>query len=171
VEPRQAAGAVILYGLALLVGCTVLATATGGAAWSASVALLVAAIVVTGAELMRSVSSWELAVALAPREARASYLGVAGMSQSVQKSAGPLLLTGAVLTAGPAGWLVLGATVAGLSVVQRRACLRRLDALYPAVGTEAAAGPRPVATAGEVAGRASADGAALKSMVRTETGH
>ncbi|GAA3478311.1 MFS transporter [Streptomyces yanii] len=130
-EPRQAAGAVVVYGLTMLACCAVPATATGGAAWSASIALLVAAMLVTLAELMRSVSSWELAVSLAPPEARAPYLGVAGMSQSVQKSAGPLLLTGAVLTAGPAGWLVLGAAVAGLSVVQRRCCLRRLDTVLP----------------------------------------
>ncbi|MYT26589.1 MFS transporter, partial [Streptomyces sp. SID7760] len=73
--------------------------------------------------LLRSVSSWELAVSLAPPQARASYLGVAGMSQSIQKSAGPMLLTGAVMVAGPAGWLVLGAAVAGVSVAQRRFAL------------------------------------------------
>lgn len=130
-EPRQAAGAVLLYGLTMFASCIVLATATGGGPWAAAAAMLAAAVLVTAAELMRSVSSWELAVSLAPRRARASYLGVAGMSQSVQKSAGPLLLTGAVLTAGPAGWLVLGAAVAALSVVQRRACLRRLEAVLP----------------------------------------
>ncbi|MEJ8642781.1 MFS transporter [Streptomyces sp. MS1.HAVA.3] len=106
--PRQAADAVALYGLTTLVCCVLLATAAGGGVWAASAALLAAAVLATAAELMRSVSSWELAVSLAPREARASYLGVAGMAQSVQKSAGPLLLTGAVMTAGPAGWLVLG---------------------------------------------------------------
>ncbi|WP_344465793.1 MFS transporter [Kitasatospora kazusensis] len=133
-EPRQAAGAAARYGLLLLACCTVLATCTGGGAWTASAAMLGAAVLVTMAELMRSVSSWELAVSLAPRDARASYLGVAGMSQSVQKSAGPLLLTGAVMTAGPAGWLVLGAAVTGLSVAQRYACLRRLDTVLPAGG-------------------------------------
>lgn len=51
------------------------------------------------------------------------------MAQSVQKSAGPLLLTGVVMTAGPAGWLVLGAAVAGLSVVQQRSSVRRLAAM------------------------------------------
>ncbi|MEV6675985.1 MFS transporter [Streptomyces erythrochromogenes] len=137
--PRQAAGAVALYGLTTLVSCVLLAAATGGGAWAASAALLAAAVLVTAAELMRSVSSWELAVSLAPREARASYLGVAGMAQSVQKSAGPLLLTGAVMAAGPAGWIALGAAVAGLSLVQRRASLRRLDAL--------AAAPVPAAAA------------------------
>ncbi|MFJ5533792.1 MFS transporter [Streptomyces sp. NPDC093261] len=127
--PRKAAGAVGWYGMALAACCLVLAAATGGGAWSASLAMLAAALLVTLAELMRSVSSWELAVSLAPPRARASYLGVAGMSQSVQKSVGPLLLTAAVMTAGPAGWLALGAAGTGLSLVQRRASLRRLAAL------------------------------------------
>ncbi|MFF1797382.1 MFS transporter [Kitasatospora sp. NPDC058263] len=127
--PHRAAAAVTLYGVAMSAGCAVVALGTGGGAWSAAAALLVAAMLVTAAELMRSVSSWELAVSLAPERARASYLGVAGMAQSVQKSAGPLLLTGAVMAAGPAGWLTLGAAVAGLSVVQRRSCERRLAAL------------------------------------------
>lgn len=146
-EPRQAAAAVVLYGLTMLAGCVFLATAAGGGVWAASAALLGAATLVTAAELMRSVSSWELAVSLAPREARASYLGVAGMSQSVQKAAGPLLLTGAVMTAGPAGWLVLGTAVAGLSLVQRRAALRRLDAMLPSTEDGDRAGGTPVARA------------------------
>ncbi|WP_328303108.1 MFS transporter [Streptomyces sp. NBC_00435] len=127
--PHRAAGAVLLYGLTVLACCVLLALSTGAGTWTASAVLLVVAVLVTLAELMRSVSSWELAVSLAPLEARASYLGVAGMSQSVQKSAGPLLLTGAVMAAGPAGWLALGAAVAGLSVLQRRSSVRRLAAL------------------------------------------
>ncbi|MFE3761001.1 MFS transporter [Streptomyces sp. NPDC059104] len=127
-EPRQAAGAIRLYGLTMFACCALLVLSTGGGTWTASAVLLAVAVLVTLAELMRSVSSWELAVSLAPQEARASYLGVAGMAQSVQKSAGPLLLTGAVMTAGPAGWLALGTAIAGLSVVQRRYSLLRLDA-------------------------------------------
>ncbi|MDJ0384576.1 MFS transporter, partial [Streptomyces sp. G-G2] len=130
-EPRQAAGAALFYGVALLSCCVVLATATGGGVWTASAAMLAAAMLVTVAELIRSVSSWELAVSLAPEESRASYIGVAGMAQSVQKCAGPLLLTGVVMTAGPLGWLLLGAGVAALSVVQRRTCLTRLDTHLP----------------------------------------
>lgn len=118
-----------LLGLLMLTCCVVLAVGTGSGAWTGSVALLAAATLVTMAELMRSVSSWELAVSLAPARARASYLGVAGMAQSIQKSVGPPLLTGVVLAAGPVGWLALGTAVAGLSLVQRRACLRRLAAL------------------------------------------
>ncbi|WP_329200280.1 MULTISPECIES: MFS transporter [unclassified Streptomyces] len=128
-QPRQAAEAVAVYGLTLLACTVLLALSTGAGAWAASAGLLLAAVLATAAELMRSVSSWELAVSLAPERARASYLGVAGMSQSVQKSAGPLLLTGAVMPAGPAGWIALGAAVTALSVVQRRSGLRRLRAM------------------------------------------
>ncbi|MCJ0869773.1 MFS transporter [Streptomyces sp. AP-93] len=128
-EPRRAAAAVSVYGLTMLACCTLLALTAGAGAVAATVVLLAASVLVTGAELLRSVSSWELAVSLAPEEARAPYLGVAGMAQSVQKSAGPLLLTGVVMTAGPVGWLALGAGIAALSVVQRRSALRRWDSV------------------------------------------
>lgn len=125
----RAARTVLVYGLTMLVCCVVLAAVTTAGAWGASAGLLAAAMLVTMAELIRSASSWELAVSLAPREARASYVGVAGMSQAVQKCAGPPLLTGVVMALGPAGWLLLGTAITGLSVVQRRACLRRLDTM------------------------------------------
>ncbi|WP_236653477.1 MFS transporter [Streptacidiphilus melanogenes] len=126
--PRGAVRSVLLYGAALLLTCVLLATATGGGALGASLALLAAAVLVTVAELLRSVSSWELSVLLAPERSRAAYLGVAGMSQAIQKSAGPPLLTGAVMAAGPVGWLVMGGAVAANAVVQNRACARRLAA-------------------------------------------
>ncbi|MGW5347670.1 hypothetical protein ACWERJ_32940, partial [Streptomyces sp. NPDC004050] len=129
--PRPAARAAAWYGLLLFACCAVLALTPAHGAWAASLALLAAAVLATAAELVRSVSSWELAVSLAPHQARASYLGVAGISPSVQKAAGPLLLSGAVMAAGPAGWIALGAGVAGLSLVQRGAALRRLDAVRP----------------------------------------
>ncbi|KIF00962.1 major facilitator superfamily protein [Streptomyces sp. RSD-27] len=130
--PRQAAGAVAWYGLFLLAACALLALTPAHGPWAASATLLGAAVLVTAAELVRSVCSWELAVSLAPPQARASYLGVAGISPSAQKAVGPLLLTGAVMAAGPAGWLALGTGVAGLALVQRRAALRRLGAVLPA---------------------------------------
>ncbi|MFF5210795.1 MFS transporter [Streptosporangium sp. NPDC000396] len=145
--PRLAARAVLLYGILMFVCCTVVAAATRGGTWAATVVLLAAALLVTLAELMRSVSSWELAVLLAPQDARASYLGVAGMSSSVQKFAGPPLLTGVVMAAGPAGWIALGAVVAGLSVVQWSACSRRLRMLSPPRPEETASSPpRPKET-------------------------
>ncbi|MFF2542854.1 MFS transporter [Kitasatospora sp. NPDC058063] len=124
-----AAAALRRYGVTVLGGCLLIVLATGAGPVVASVALLGAAVLITLAELLRSVSSWELAVVLAPPGARASYLGVAGMSQSVQKSVGPLLLTGVVMAAGPLGWLGLGAATVGLGALQRRAGLRRLATL------------------------------------------
>ncbi|MFE4361220.1 MFS transporter [Kitasatospora sp. NPDC056800] len=139
-----AAAAVRWYGVTVLGGCLLIALATGAGPVLASVALLAAAMLITLAELLRSVSSWELAVVLAPPGAQASYLGVAGMSQSVQKSVGPLLLTGVVMAAGPVGWLGLGAATVGLGALQRRASLRRLAALGGAAGGAGAESARPV---------------------------
>ncbi|MFD0023665.1 MFS transporter [Streptomyces sp. NPDC058382] len=149
--PSRAARAVLLYGALMFVSCAFLALATRGGAWEAAAVLLGAAVLVTLAELMRSVSSWELAVLLAPEDARAAYLGVAGMSQSIQKSAGPPLLTGVVMASGPVGWLVLGTVVAGLAVAQQRSCAHRLAASghapapvsAPALPVEQAAGAVP----------------------------
>ncbi|MFD8705273.1 MFS transporter [Kitasatospora sp. NPDC059648] len=138
-NPRGATTAVGWYGVLLLASCGLIALSTGGGPVAASLTLLAAAALVTLAELMRSVSSWELAVSLAPPRAKASYLGVAGMSQSVQKSVGPMLLTGAVMAAGPVGWLALGAASTGLAAVQRRASLRRLAALEATAGAVAGA--------------------------------
>ena len=144
--PRGAVRAVLLYGAALLLTCLLLATATGGGALGASLALLAAAVLVTVAELLRSVSSWELSVLLAPERSRAAYLGVAGMSQAIQKSVGPPLLTGVVMAAGPLGWLAMGVAVAADALAQNRACARRLAATPKPtpVATAAAAVPSPV---------------------------
>ena len=125
--PRDATKAVARYGVIMLACCGCLAAAAECGPWLASSALMAAACLQTLAELMRSVSSWELAVSLAPTAERAAYLGVAGMSQSVQKCAGPLLLTGVVMAAGPLGWIGLGSGVAVASVLQRRGCLHKLD--------------------------------------------
>ena len=101
--PRAAARSVTGYGVALLLSCGLAALAASGGPALATVALLAAAMLVTLAELVRSVTSWELAVSLAPEHARPAYLGAAGVSQSIQRSAGPVLLTGGVMAGGAAG--------------------------------------------------------------------
>lgn len=122
-----AARAACWYGVALLAGCALIAASGRGGAAVATLTLLSAAVVVTGAELVRSLVSWELAVSLAPADAQASYLGVAGMAQAIERSGGPVVMSTVVLAAGPVGWLGLGAVVTGLGVVQRARSLRRLD--------------------------------------------
>ncbi|MFB7948243.1 MFS transporter [Kitasatospora phosalacinea] len=116
---RQAVRVVPLYGFAVLGCCAAAALAHRAGPLAASALLLVAAVLVTLAELVRSVVSWELSVALAPERARPEYLGVAGMAHSTEKAAGPLLLTGAVLAAGPLGWLTLGAAATAAAYAQR----------------------------------------------------
>jgi len=128
---RPAARAACWYGVALLAGCALIATSGHGGAAVATLTLLSAAAVVTGAELVRSLVSWELAVSLAPAEAQASYLGVAGMAQAIERSGGPVAMSTVVLAAGPVGWLGLGMVVTGLGVVQRVTSLRRLDRDQP----------------------------------------
>lgn len=129
---RPAARAACWYGVALFAGCALIAGSGHGGPAGAAVMLLLAAVVVTGAELVRSLVSWELAVSLAPADAQASYLGVAGMAQAIERSAGPVALSTVVLASGPVGWLGLGAVVTGLGVVQRVTSLRRLDRGQPA---------------------------------------
>ncbi|QKW23874.1 MFS transporter [Kitasatospora sp. NA04385] len=116
---RQAVRVVPLYGFAVLGCCAAAALAHRTGALAASALLLLAAVLVTLAELVRSVVSWELSVALAPERARPEYLGVAGMAHSTEKAAGPLLLTGAVLATGPLGWLALGAATTAAAYAQR----------------------------------------------------
>ena len=147
--PRQAVRAVPVYGFTVLACCAAAAAAHGRGALLASLLLLVAAVLVTFAELVRSVVSWELSVALAPERARPEYLGVAGMAQSTEKAAGPLLLTGAVLSTGPLGWLALGAATTAAAYAQRHFSAARLDAtIAPAAVPGGAELPAPSAASG-----------------------
>ncbi|MFC8723011.1 MFS transporter, partial [Kitasatospora sp. NPDC057198] len=125
--PHQAVRVVPLYGFAILGCCAAAALAHRTGVPAASALLLLAAVLVTLAELVRSVVSWELSVALAPERARPEYLGVAGMAHSTEKAAGPLLLTGAVLATGPLGWLTLGAATTAAAYAQRHYGAGRLS--------------------------------------------
>ncbi|MFD8596694.1 MFS transporter [Kitasatospora sp. NPDC059646] len=138
---RQAVRAAPLYGFAVLGCCAAAAAAHGPGPVLASVLLLASAVLVTFAELLRSVVSWELSVALAPERARPEYLGVAGMAQSTEKAAGPLLLTGAVLSTGPLGWLALGLATTVAAYAQRHFSAARLAA--PGPGPAPAGLPAP----------------------------
>ncbi|MER5945024.1 MFS transporter [Streptomyces sp. NPDC001904] len=135
--PEGALRALPRYGLLVALACVLLPLSAAGGAWPASALLLACTALITLAELMRSVSSWELAVCLAPERERPAYLGVAGMSQSIEKSVGPPVLTSGVMAAGPAGWIGLGAAIAGLCLLQRRLCARRLAAMATATAPAA----------------------------------
>ncbi|MFC8228134.1 MFS transporter [Streptomyces sp. NPDC057287] len=106
-------------GAAFLTGGVTLAASAGGGPWFATGAVLLAAVAFTLAEILHSLSSWELSVALAPGEAQGAYLGVHGLAQSAQRSLGPIVV-GAAVSAGPFAWPVLGATLVAACLAQHR---------------------------------------------------
>ncbi|TMV00400.1 MFS transporter [Streptomyces sp. DASNCL29] len=111
---------------AFLVGGGALAASAVGAPWFAATALVLAATAFTVAEMLHATISWELSVVLAPPTAQGAYLGVHGLAQAVQRSAGPLVVTAAI-AAGPLGWLGLGAGLAAMCGAQRHLVRDRGD--------------------------------------------
>ncbi|ASR00711.1 MFS transporter [Streptomyces sp. 11-1-2] len=111
---------------AFLLGGAALAASTVGAPWLAAVMLVLAATAFTVAEMLHATISWELSVVLAPPTAQGAYLGVHGLAQAVQRSAGPLAVTAAI-AAGPLGWLGLGAGLAAMCGAQHHLVRDRGD--------------------------------------------
>ncbi|WP_329618513.1 MFS transporter [Streptomyces sp. S465] len=124
--PRTARTSLWPLAGAFLLGGAALAVSTAGAPWLAAVTLLLAATAFTVAEMLHATISWELSVALAPSTAQGAYLGVHGLAQAVQRSAGPLAVTAAI-AAGPLGWLGLGAGLAAMCGAQRHLVRDRGD--------------------------------------------
>ncbi|MFF3690383.1 MFS transporter [Streptomyces sp. NPDC002187] len=116
--------------LAFAAGALALSLSAVGGAWTASVALTFAAVALTVAEMLHSVASWELSIALAPDEAQGAYLGAHALAASAQRSAGPLVMS-AVIAVGPAGWALFGAGLAATCLAQSRLVRDRLPS--PAV--------------------------------------
>ncbi|ROQ31058.1 MFS transporter [Streptomyces sp. PanSC19] len=107
------------------VGTLALAVSALGGRTLAITALVTAAVALTFAEMIHTIVSWEISVALAPDDAQGAYLGVHGLAQSTQRFAGPLLMTGLVST-GPLAWPLLGAVLAATTAAQNHLVRRRL---------------------------------------------
>ncbi|MET9726435.1 MFS transporter [Streptomyces zaomyceticus] len=107
------------------VGTLALAVSALGGRTLSIAALITAAVVLTFAEMIHTIASWEISVALAPDDAQGAYLGVHGLAQSTQRFVGPLLMTGLV-SAGPLAWPVLGAALVATSAAQNSLVRRRL---------------------------------------------
>ncbi|MFE2559355.1 MFS transporter [Streptomyces sp. NPDC059352] len=107
------------------VGTLAVAASALGGGTLAVAALITAAVVLTFAEMIHTIASWEISVALAPDDAQGAYLGVHGLAQSTQRFAGPLLMTGLV-SAGPIAWPFLGAALVATCAAQNRLVRRCL---------------------------------------------
>ncbi|WP_327160905.1 MFS transporter [Streptomyces zaomyceticus] len=107
------------------VGTLALAVSALGGRTLSIAALITAAVVLTFAEMIHTIASWEISVALAPDDAQGAYLGVHGLAQSTQRFVGPLLMTGLV-SAGPLAWPVLGVALVATSAAQNSLVRRRL---------------------------------------------
>lgn len=106
-------------------GTLCLAVSPLGGPTLAVTALVAAAVVLTFAEMLHTIASWEISIALAPDDAQGAYLGVHGLAQSTQRFAGPLVVTGLV-SAGPLAWPFLGAALVATCAAQHRLVRRRL---------------------------------------------
>ncbi|WP_369143059.1 MFS transporter [Streptomyces sp. R44] len=106
-------------------GTLALAVSALGGRTLAITSLITAAVVLTFAEMIHTLASWEISVALAPDDAQGAYLGVHGLAQSTQRFAGPLLMTGLV-SAGPVAWPFLGAALVATAAAQNRLVRRHL---------------------------------------------
>ncbi|MBM9623512.1 MFS transporter [Streptomyces zhihengii] len=127
-------------GAAFLAGGVALAASTRGGPWFATSAVLLAGAAFTLAEILHSLTSWELSVALAPAEAQGAYVGVHGLAQSAQRSLGPLVV-GAAVTAGAAAWPLLGATLLTACLVQHR-LVRPREPVRPVSGKRSLGAPQ-----------------------------
>ena len=96
-------------GIALLASCATFALSAGGTAWTAGLALLVAAALQLLGEVLLASGAWQIGFDLAPADKQGQYQGFFGSGVPVARMVGPLLLTALVIGWGTAGWLLLGA--------------------------------------------------------------
>ncbi|WP_433337841.1 MFS transporter [Spirillospora sp. CA-294931] len=106
--------------------CLMLAVAPFFAERGALVALTIAIVLLTFAELLQVGAAWTLSFSLAPEDAPGSYLMVFGVGRTLaNRVVGPVLMTGVVFALGTAGWIGLS-VVFVLGAIVPFAVLRRL---------------------------------------------
>lgn len=107
--PRQGGRAFRLAGLLFLVSCPLMALTADVPAVVAPALAVLAVCVHSVGEVWESSAGFALGFGLAPEHAQGQYQGLFGIGFDAGQALAPLVLTGAVLGLGHAGWLVLGA--------------------------------------------------------------
>lgn len=114
---EQGGRALRIAGLAIAVGCAVLAGSGSGPRWAETVVLLGGAAVVCTAGVWVTAAGFSLSFELAPAHAQGQYQGLTLLGLDAASAVGPALLTALVLGLGGPGWVILGAgfAAAGLT--------------------------------------------------------
>ncbi|MER7672528.1 MFS transporter [Kitasatospora sp. NPDC096128] len=112
--PRQGGRAFRLAGLLFLVSCPLMALTADVPAWVAPVPAVLAVCVHSVGEVWESSGGYALGFGLAPDHAQGQYQGLFGIGFDAGQALAPVVLTGAVLALGHAGWLLLGVFFAAL---------------------------------------------------------
>lgn len=124
-DTAAAARALPIAGAALPLAGVLLAASAGLESAAAAVLVVSAAIALTIAELVQSVTAWELSLALAPELSRGSFLGTYQGVRGSEEAVGPLLLA-AVIATGPAAVAAM-LSAAGTGALLERLALARLN--------------------------------------------
>ena len=110
-------------GLALAACCLMMVVAASVSAWAAVALLVLGMVFMTLGEIWQSAAAWTLSYTFAPPVQRVQYLAIFGLSGLLAQDVfGPLLLGGAMVDLGRAGWLLLGTVI-----------LLAIPALFPLV--------------------------------------
>ncbi|MER0447357.1 hypothetical protein ABR738_22885 [Streptomyces sp. Edi4] len=112
--PRQGGRAFRVAGLFFLVSCPLMALTADVPAWLAPGLAVLAVCAHSLGEVWESSAGYALGFGLAPDHAQGQYQGFFGIGFDAGQAVAPLVLTGAVLGLGHAGWLLLGVFFAAL---------------------------------------------------------
>ena len=114
---EQGGKALRVAGVAIAVGCAVLAGSGSGPRWSETLVLFAGAAVLCAAGVWVTAAGFSLSFGLAPAHAQGQYQGLTLLGLDAAGAVGPALLTALVLGLGGPGWIVLagGFAAAGLA--------------------------------------------------------
>ncbi len=132
--PSAAIRLLVTSGALMAVCCGFFAMAQAASTTYAIVAILVAVVVLSVAENIQEVASWELSAELSPQAARARYLGAFSLGFSGQKVIGPSVLVVVMMPMGLIAWPVLAGAFGAAALVSRtaaRRCLAERNSIHP----------------------------------------
>lgn len=120
---RRAGRMVRWAGAVLALGSLGFAAAGACRGWPSIGWLVLAVIALSLGEVIASTAGWELSIALAPAQRRGRYLSVFNLGLSAERVLGPLVVTGALIGLGTAGWAAAAAVFLGAGVASERVAL------------------------------------------------